>query len=78
MVARPSRADLLSARLTGISFGQWRTRARTYRAAQLLSKGWSVQDVAAEVGYATATGFIKAYRNVYNATPAAHAARHRL
>ena len=62
---------------TGTTFGQWRTRARTYRAAQLLSTGWSVQDAAAEVGYATATGFIKAYRSVYNATPAAHSARHR-
>ena len=63
---------------TGSTFGRWRTRARTYRAAQLLSQGWSVQDAAAEVGYATATGFIKAYRNVYNATPAAHAARHKV
>jgi len=62
---------------TGTTFGQWRTRARTYRAAQLLSMGWSVQDAAAEVGYATPTGFIKAYRSVYNATPAAHAARHK-
>lgn len=62
---------------TGATFGQWRTRARTYRAAQLLSTGWSVQDVASEVGYATATGFIKAYRSVYNTTPAAHAARHK-
>lgn len=62
---------------TGATFTQWRTRARMYRAAQLLTRGWTVQDVAAEVGYATPTGFIKAYRSVYNATPAAHAARQR-
>lgn len=60
---------------TGTTFGQWRTRARAYRAAQLLAEGWSVQDVATEVGYATATGFIKAYRSVYSTTPAAHTAR---
>ncbi|MDO5067361.1 MAG: AraC family transcriptional regulator [Propionibacteriaceae bacterium] len=62
---------------TGTTFTKWRTRARTYHAARLLSEGWSVQDVAAAVGYATATGFIKAYRSTFGTTPAHHAARRR-
>lgn len=60
---------------TGATFSRWRLRARAYHAARLLAEGWSVQAAAAEVGYATATGFIKAYRSVYGASPAAHAAR---
>lgn len=60
---------------TGLTFSQWRTRARMYRAARLLSEGESVGDVALRVGYVTATGFIKAYLQVFNSTPAAHTRR---
>ncbi|MDO5082059.1 MAG: AraC family transcriptional regulator [Arachnia propionica] len=62
---------------TGTTFTKWRTRARTYHAARLLAEGWSVQDAAVAVGYATATGFIKAYRSTFGTTPAHHAARRR-
>lgn len=62
---------------TGVTFAQWRTRARTHEATRLLDEGWTVQDVAAAVGYATSTGFIKAYRSIHRTTPARHAARQR-
>lgn len=62
---------------TGTTFAQWRTRARTHEAARLLDQGWTVQEAAVAVGYATSTGFIKAYRSIHRTTPARHAARQR-
>ncbi|WEK59603.1 MAG: AraC family transcriptional regulator [Candidatus Microbacterium colombiense] len=57
---------------TGLSFSQWRTRARVYAAERLLVEGHAVQDTAELVGYRTPTGFIKAFRHVFGSTPATY------
>ncbi|GGM48322.1 helix-turn-helix transcriptional regulator [Microbacterium saperdae] len=57
---------------TGITFSQWRTRARVYAAERLLVEGHSVQDTAELIGYSTPTGFIKAFRQVFGSTPATY------
>ncbi|MBO0979518.1 AraC family transcriptional regulator [Microbacterium sp. SD291] len=58
---------------TGLTFSQWRTRARIYAAERLLAEGHSVQETSERTGYATSTGFIKAFRQVFGATPASYA-----
>ena len=58
---------------TGLTFGQWRTRARLYAAERLIVEGCTVQEAADLSGYATATGFIKAFRQLFGSTPAAYA-----
>lgn len=58
---------------TGLTFGQWRTRARLYAAERLIVEGCTVQETADLSGYSTATGFIKAFRQLFGSTPAAYA-----
>lgn len=58
---------------TGLTFGQWRTRARLYAAERLIVDGCTVQEASDLSGYATATGFIKAFRQLFGSTPAAYA-----
>ncbi|MFJ6531610.1 AraC family transcriptional regulator [Microbacterium sp. NPDC091662] len=58
---------------TGLTFGQWRTRARLYAAERLIVEGSTVQEAADRSGYSTATGFIKAFRQLFGSTPAAYA-----
>ncbi len=52
-----------------MSLGEWRQRARICRAIRLLSAGGAVQDVALEVGYATASAFVGAFKRYTGATP---------
>jgi len=52
-----------------MSLGEWRQRARICRAIRLLSAGGAVQDVALEVGYATASAFVGAFKRYAGATP---------
>lgn len=58
---------------TGLTYAQWRTRARIYAAERLLAEGLSVQETSELSGYSTSTGFIKAFRSVFGATPATYA-----
>jgi AraC-like DNA-binding protein len=58
---------------TGLTFGQWRTRARLYAAERLIVEGSTVQEASDLSGYGTATGFIKAFRQLFGSTPAAYA-----
>lgn len=57
---------------SGLTFSQWRTRARIYASERLLSDGHSVQETSELIGYSTATGFIKSFRQVFGSTPAAY------
>jgi AraC-like DNA-binding protein len=54
---------------TGMSIGQWRTRARILAAVALLSEGDSVTRVAMDVGYATPSSFVAAFRSELHASP---------
>jgi AraC-like DNA-binding protein/quercetin dioxygenase-like cupin family protein len=58
---------------TGRSFRQWRIQARLHAAAGLLAEGHPVHEVSARVGYATASGFIAAFRERFGTTPARYA-----
>ncbi len=56
---------------TGMSLGQWRRRARILAAVAMLSQGESVTRVANDVGYATPSSFIAAFRSELGAPPRA-------
>jgi AraC-like DNA-binding protein len=57
---------------TGLTFHQWRTRARILAALPRLAAGVSVAAVAPTVGYATASAFGTAFRRVLGTTPSAY------
>ena len=54
---------------TGLSFGQWRRRARLLRALRRLGGGATVKEVAAEAGYRSPSAFIASFRSVLHTTP---------
>ena len=62
---------------TGISYTQWRTRARLNSTLDALAAGQAVATVAAEIGYSTSSGFITAFRKAFGTTPSAYARTHR-
>ncbi|WP_433467462.1 AraC family transcriptional regulator [Spirillospora sp. CA-128828] len=59
----------LFVRDTGMSFDQWRTRVRLRAALPLLAEGRPVSRVAHDVGYATASAFLAAFRRTVGTTP---------
>lgn len=56
---------------TGLTFSAWRQRARLMRALELLATGQPVGSVALDLGYATASAFIAAFRQSLGSTPSA-------
>ena len=60
---RDFRAD------TGLSFEQWRLRCRLSAAVELLAAGFDVDQVAVRVGFASRSGFTRAFRQQFGATP---------
>ena len=54
---------------TGLSFADWRRRARLFRALSLLAAGESVTAVALSLGYAGPSAFIQAFRRAFGETP---------
>jgi AraC-like DNA-binding protein len=56
---------------TGTSFDGWRRRVRMLRALELLAGGGTVAAVAHTVGYASASAFVHAFRQLTGTTPAA-------
>lgn len=57
---------------TGMTFAQWRAHARLQASIALLAEGQPVARVAHQVGYATASAFVAAFRRVTGHTPAAY------
>jgi len=53
---------------TGMSFGLWRQKVRMLESVRLLSEGKSVTDVALDVGYASVSAFIAAFRRTFGST----------
>ncbi|WP_433223483.1 AraC family transcriptional regulator [Dactylosporangium sp. CS-047395] len=76
-VARSSPRTLLRLFLTetGLTFTQWRAHARLQASIGLLAEGQPVARVAPQVGYATASAFVAAFRRVTGHTPAAYFSR---
>jgi len=54
---------------TGLSFGAWQAAFRAQQAALLLGGGMSVDEVAARVGYSSASAFGAAFRRTTGLTP---------
>jgi AraC-like DNA-binding protein len=76
-LARVSRAAGASQRTlerlfleeTGMTLGRWRRRLRLVEALRLLAAGEPVTRVALDVGYATPSAFIEAFRRELGRTP---------
>lgn len=60
---RAFRAD------AAMTLGEWRQRSRISRAIRLLAGGGDVKDVALEVGYATPSAFVAAFKKYVGTTP---------
>lgn len=56
---------------TGLRFSEWRQRLRLIHAAGLIGMGASVTEAGFEVGYASTSAFIAAFRARFGCTPAA-------
>ncbi|WP_225233828.1 AraC family transcriptional regulator [Klenkia terrae] len=56
---------------TGLTWTEWRSRARLQAALALLERGLPVTSVAARVGYASVHGFGTAFRRRYGTSPGA-------
>lgn len=55
---------------TGMSFGRWRQQLHIILALQWLSQGASVQSVASDLGYESASSFVVMFRKALGASPA--------
>jgi AraC-like DNA-binding protein len=55
---------------TGMSFSNWRRQLHLMVALEALSKGQSVQQIAADLGYEGVTGFITMFKAALGTTPA--------
>jgi AraC-like DNA-binding protein len=56
---------------TGTSFGNWKRRALTYKASELLALGQSVSRVSAELGYESISAFIHMFKKEHGRAPGA-------
>ncbi|KAB2812783.1 helix-turn-helix transcriptional regulator [Pimelobacter simplex] len=66
--------DRLFAGQTGMTFARWRVQARVRAAILLLADGQTATAVAHQVGYQTASAFVRAFRQTTGTTPGAYVA----
>jgi len=59
----------LIAQQTGMSFGRWRQQIGIMLAVQKLAKGASIQQVAADLGYESASSFVTMFRKALGMPP---------
>lgn len=60
---------------TGMSFGRWRQQFHIILALQWLSQGASVQSVATDLGYESASSFVFMFRKALGSSPARYMAQ---
>jgi AraC-like DNA-binding protein len=60
----------LVARETGLTFGRWRQQLHLIVAIRELASGASVQQVSADLGYASVTAFITMFKKALGKPPA--------
>ncbi|PTL82137.1 helix-turn-helix domain-containing protein [Vitiosangium sp. GDMCC 1.1324] len=60
---------------TGMSFGRWRQRLHIILALQWLTRGASVQSVAIDLGYESASSFVTMFQKALGTSPARYIAR---
>ncbi|WP_434381054.1 AraC family transcriptional regulator [Melittangium boletus] len=65
----------LLVRETGMSFGRWRQRLHIILALQWLTRGASVQSVAVDLGYESASSFVTMFRKALGTSPARYITR---
>lgn len=71
--ARTLRRDFL--RGTGMTFAHWRNRCRLTAACEFLAAGYDVGHAAIRAGFASRSGFTRAFREYYGTTPREYVAR---
>ena len=59
---------------TGLTFGRWRRQLHIILAIQKMSRGATVQRVALELGYGSASGFVTMFRKTLGVAPARYMA----
>ncbi len=59
---------------TGLTFGRWRRQLHVILAIQKMSRGATVQRVALELGYESASGFVTMFRKTLGVAPARYMA----
>jgi AraC-like DNA-binding protein len=59
---------------TGLSFGRWRQQLHLILAIQKLARGASVQSVARDLGYESASSFVTMFRKALGSSPARYMA----
>jgi AraC-like DNA-binding protein len=59
---------------TGLTFGRWRQQLHIILAVQRMSRGATVQRVALELGYESASGFVTMFRKTLGVPPARYMA----
>lgn len=57
---------------TGFHFTAWRQQARLMRSLEMLAAGQSVTTIALDLGYSTASAFIRLFREHFGETPSAY------
>ena len=62
-LARKAQRDL------GMPLSEWRQRLKVIRAVPMLQEGTSVESVALDLGYSTASAFIAMFRRLLDTTP---------
>jgi AraC-like DNA-binding protein len=67
----------LLARETGMSFGRWRQQLQLMLAVKWLGTGSSVQQVADDLGYESAGGFVTMFRKALGTSPGRYMAERR-
>jgi AraC-like DNA-binding protein len=76
LAARTGTSERTLARLFreefGMTYPQWRTSLRVYRAMIVLSEGASVTETARRCGWATPSAFIDVFRRSMGQTPGAY------
>jgi AraC-like DNA-binding protein len=53
----------------GMSLAQWRQRLRVVKAMALLETGQTVETIALDLGYGSASAFISMFKRLAGATP---------
>ena len=59
---------------TGLSFGRWRQQLHIILAIQKLARGATVQSVALDLGYESASSFVTMFRKALGTSPARYMA----
>ncbi|SMG47132.1 AraC family transcriptional regulator [Cedecea sp. NFIX57] len=53
----------------GMTLAEWRQRLRIVKAMPLLAEGWTVENIAFELGYGSSSAFITMFRRLTQETP---------